>query len=268
MLANLLIGLREGLEAALIVGILVAYLVKLGHKKELRTLWIGVISAIATSVTVGVLLTTVVTEVPAGTQELIAGSASIIAVGFVTWMIFWMARQSKNLSGELRGKVDKAIEGSALGLAAVAFFAVIREGIETSVFIWSASQATGSDTSPTLGAVIGLLIAAALGYLIYRGALKINLSKFFKYTGAFLVVVAAGIFAYGIHELQEIGLLPFLTDKTYDLSGIIAKDGLLDSLLRGTISFRSAPSQLESLVWFAYLIPTAILFFRTSSSKK
>jgi len=262
LLANFLIGLREGLEAALIVSILVAYLVKTNNRKGANQVLWGVAIAVLTSVLAGVAIAEFIEVVPEGTNEIIAGLASIIAVFFVTWMIFWMARQARGLKAELHEKIDTAVKASALSLVGVAFFAVIREGIETAVFIWSASRATGNDTNPVLGAALGLITAAVLGYLIYRGALKINLSKFFKYTGAFLIIVAAGILAYGVHELQEIGWFPFLTDTSYDLSGVIEKDGALDTLLRGTISFRSKPSVLESLVWFAYVIPVAYLYLK------
>lgn len=266
MLANFVIGFREGLEAALIIGILAAYLVKLGRKNELGKLWIGVGGAIAVSVALGVILGVLVENVPEGTNELIAGLTSIIAVVFVTWMIFWMAQQSRALSKELREQVDHA-QKSAWAMSGIAFLAVVREGIETSVFLWSSSRAAGADTLPLLGALIGFAAAAILGFAIYRGAVKLNLSKFFAYTGGFLIVVAAGILSYGIHELQEIGVLPFLTAQTYDLSGVIQEGGVLDTFLRGTISFRSAPSQLESLLWFAYLIPTAVLYFRGTKKK-
>ena len=268
MLANYLIGIREGLEAALFVSILVAYLVKLNQREKLPTLFAGVIAAVLASVGIGLLLTFLVTDAPEGINEFIAGLASFIAVGFVTWMIFWMARQSKNLGGALRGRVDKVGTSSAIGLAGVAFFAVIREGAETSVFIWSSTRAAGEGTNAALGAVLGLLTATVLGYLIYRGAVKINLSKFFKYTGAFLIVVAAGILAYGVHEWQEIGLLPFLTATSYDVSNVVTENSALDLILRGTISFRSAPSQLESLLWFVYAVPTAVLFAKSSKAKK
>ena len=261
MFANLLIGLREGLEASLIVGILVAYALKTGNKKSATNILWGTLLAVLVSIGVGVALAEFVAVVPEGTNEIIAGVASIIAVIFVTWMIFWMARQSRNLKSELHSKIDNAKQNN-FTLVAVAFFAVIREGIETAVFIWSASRATGEDTNPIFGATLGLSIAAVAGYLVYRGALKLNLSKFFQYTGAFLIVVAAGIFAYGIHELQEVGLLPFLTQTTYDLSGVIEKDGWLDTLLRGTISFRSKPSYLESIIWFGYLITVGWLYLK------
>jgi len=261
MLANFLIGLREGLEAALIVGILVAYLQKTNNKKgSIAVLW-GTLAAILTSILVGIGLTVFVSIAPEGINEMIAGLASIVAVVFVTWMVFWMARQSRALKGELHKKIDLA-QTSNFTIVGVAFFAVIREGVETSVFLWSSSRAAGDDTNPVLGATLGLLVAVGLGYLIYRGALRLNISKFFKYTGAFLIVVAAGILAYGIHELQEIGWFPFFTDKSYDLTGIIPKDSFVDVLLRGTLSFRSSPAILESIVWFAYLIPVAYLYLK------
>jgi high-affinity iron transporter len=263
LLANFLIGLREGLEAALIVGILVAYLKKTNNKSgAIAVLW-GTLAAILVSILVGIGLTVFVSVAPEGINEMIAGLASIVAVVFVTWMIFWMSQQSRALKGELHKKIDLA-STSVFTLVGVAFFAVIREGVETSVFLWSSSRAAGEDTNPVLGATLGLLVAAGLGYLIYRGALKLNISKFFKYTGAFLVIVAAGILAYGVHELQEIGWFPFLTEKAYDLSGIIPKDSLVDVLLRGTISFRRSPAILETIVWFAYLIPVAFLYLKPS----
>ena len=261
MLANFAIGLREGLEAALVVGILVAYLKKQNRQDDVRRVAIGVFAAIFVSLVVGLSLTFLTADAEDGASKFIAGIASLVAVVFVTWMIFWMSAQSRALAGELHKKIDLA-STSVFTLVGVAFFAVIREGVETSVFLWSSSRAAGDDTNPVLGATLGLLVAAALGYLIYRGALKLNISKFFKYTGAFLILVAAGILAYGIHELQEIGWFPFLTEKAYDLTGIIPKDSVVDVLLRGTISFRSAPAILESIVWFAYLIPVTYIYLR------
>ena len=267
MLANFLIGLREGLEAALIVGILAGYLVKIGKRSQFGKLFTGVGAAIGISVLIGFILTYAVTEAPEGINELIAGSMSIVAVVFVTWMIFWMAAQSKTLGKELRSKVDTALQASTVTLVGVAFFAVIREGVETAVFLWSASKATGDETHPILGATLGLLVATVMGYLIYRGVLKFNLGTFFKYTGAFLIVVAAGIFAYGVHELQEIGVFspleqtfPFLTANAYDVSEIIEKDGVVHSILKGTISFRVTPTNLEAIVWLLYMVPVSIIY--------
>lgn len=264
MLANFLIGLREGLEAALIVSILVAYLTKTNNPRGAKQVLWGVAIAVLTSILIGIGIAEFISLVPAGTNEIISGLASMIAVGFVTWMIFWMARQSRNLKSALHKRIDTAVAASAISLMGVAFFAVIREGIETSVFIWSASRATGVDTNPILGAVLGLALAATLGYLIYRGALKINLSKFFKYTGAFLIIVAAGILVYGVGELQELGWFQFLTQTSYDLSGVIGKNSWLETVLRGTISFKTAPTMLETAIWFAYMIPVSYLYLKPS----
>jgi high-affinity iron transporter len=267
MLANFLIGLREGMEAALIVGILAGYLVKLGQAARIKFLLWGVAVALAASIAIGLVLTFFVTSAPAGINEFIAGLASFIAVVFVTWMIFWMARQSKNLSGELRGRIDKVATSSGFALGGVAFFAVIREGAETSVFLWSSTRASGDGTNGVLGAFLGLLTATVLGFLFYKGSLKLNLGKFFRYTGGFLILVAAGILAYGIAEWQEIGLLQFFTAQSYDVSNIVTPDGFLDIALRSTISFRSAPSQLETIAWFAFVIPTTWVFFKSSKPK-
>ena len=262
MFANFLIGLREGLEAALIVSILISYLVKTGHRKQVNKIFAGTAAAVALSVAIGFAMTLVLEQLAPGTQELISGLISIASVALVTWMIFWMARQSRALGGQLRQKVDVAIDSSAWALATVAFLSVVREGIETSVLIWSAARATTADGSSALGALFGLLAAAVLGVLLYRGALKVNLGTFFKYTGTYLVVVAAGILAYGVGELQEIGILNILNETTYSLTWLIPKDGAVDSLLRGLFGFKVAPTVLETLAWSLYLIPTALVYLR------
>jgi high-affinity iron transporter len=259
--ANFLIGLREGLEAALIVSILVAYLVKSGHRNQINKIFAGTAAAIILAAGIGFGMALALDQTPAGTQEAISGVISLVAVGMVTWMIFWMARQSRALSGQLRQKVDAAIDTSAWALAGVAFLSVIREGIETSVLIWSTAQTT-NDPQSTLGAILGILAAAALGTLLYRGAIKINLSTFFKFTGTYLIVVAAGILAYGIGELQEIGVLPFLRETAYNLTWMMPEGGALDSLLRGLMGFKIAPTLLETLAWWAFIVPTATVYLR------
>jgi high-affinity iron transporter len=260
--ANYLIGLREGLEAALVVSILVAYLVKSGHADRLRPVWLGVLAAIGVSLAFGALLTFTSQSLSFEAQEAFGGTLSIVAVAFVTWMIFWMRRTARSLSKELRSRVDSALAVGAGALALTAFLAVGREGLETSLFIWTAVQSSGQGVQPVVGATLGLLTAAVLGYLFYKGAVRINLSKFFTWTGAALIVVAAGVLAYGVHDLQEAGILPGLNSLAFDISGAVPPDSWYGTLLRGTINLTPETTWLQALAWLAYIVPVTVLFFR------
>ncbi|MEP6464088.1 MAG: iron uptake transporter permease EfeU [Frankiaceae bacterium] len=265
MFANYLIGLREGLEAALVVSILVAYLVKSGHADRLAPVWTGVAAAVALSLGFGALLTFTSNHLSFEAQEAFGGTLSIVAVGFVTWMIFWMRRTARHLSRELRGRLDAALAMGTTALVVTSFIAVGREGLETSLFLWSAVQATGQSTQPVLGASLGLLTAVALGYLFYKGALRINLAKFFTWTGAALILVAAGVLGYGVHDLQEAGLLPGLHALAFDVSGTIPPDSWYGTLLRGTLNFTPATTWLQALAWLGYLLPVTLLFLRPAA---
>ena len=264
MVANFLIGLREGLEAALIVSILIAYLVKSGRRHLLPQIWIGVGIAVAVSLAFGAALTFGPKGLTFEAQELIGGLLSIVAVGFVTWMIFWMAKAARTLSGELRAQLDKAADAGRWSLTIVAMLAVGREGLETALFLWAATQAaaggTGSTAGPLLGAALGLVLAMVLGYLIYRGALKINLGRFFTWTGAFLIVIAAGVLAYGVHDLQEAGLLPGLNNLAFDVSGVIPPTSWYGTVLKGVFNFSPATTVLQAAAWLLYFIPTLAIF--------
>ena len=275
MLANFLIGLREGLEAALVVSILVAYLVKSGRRDLLPRIWTGVGIAVALSLAFGAALTFGPRGLTFEAQETIGGSLSIVAVGFVTAMIFWMARAARGLGAELRGQVDRAAEARGWSLAVVAMLAVGREGLETALFLWAATKAGTRDAAgasaptwePLAGAALGLAVAIALGYLIYRGAISINLTQFFRWTGAFLIVVAGGVLAYGVHDLQEAGILPGLHDLAFDVSSAIPPTSWLGTLLKGIFNFSPATTELEAAVWLAYVLPTAGLFFRLQTRR-
>lgn len=262
MFANYLIGLREGIEAALVVSILVAYLVKTGRRDGITPVWIGVGAAIGLSLLFGAALTFTSSNLSFKAQEAFGGFMSIIAVGFVTWMIFWMKRTARNIKGELHGRLDSAINIGPVAIAVVAFIAVAREGLETSLFIWAAVQSTGSGAAPVTGATLGLISAVVMGYLFYRGALKINLANFFTITGAALVVVAAGVLAYAVHDLQEAEILPGLNNTAFDATGAIPPSSWYGTLLKGLFNLSANPSWLELLAWFGYLIPVMFLFFR------
>ncbi len=270
MLGNFLIGLREGLEASLIVSILVAYLVKTGRRHLLGKVWIGVAFAVAVSLGFGALLTFGPKGLSFAAQEFIGGSLSIVAVGLVTWMIFWMATAARTLAADLRRQVDAAADTS-WALPLIAALAVGREGLETALFIWAASTAAGTDGSPAggplLGALLGIVVAVGLGYAMYAGAVRINLGRFFAITGGFLIVVAAGVLAYGVHDLQEAGFLPGLNNLAYDVSAVIPPAGVLGTLLKGIFNFSAAATVLEVVVWVLYVGVVGTLFVRLVRGK-
>ncbi len=262
MLANFLIGLREGLEAALVVGILIAYVVKIGRRDVIKRIWAGVGLAVIVSLALGAVLKFGAYGLSFEAQEIIGGVLSLIAAAFVTWMIFWMLRTARTLGSELRGDIDKHLDGAGWGLVLVAFLAVGREGIETALFLWAAVQATGEQTFPLLGALLGIGAAVVLGYLLYRGVVKIDLGRFFSWTGVALVVVAGGVVAYGIHDLQEAGVLPGISNLAFDVSGAIPPSGLLATVLKGALNFSPATTWLQAIAWLAYVIPVLAVYLR------
>jgi high-affinity iron transporter len=267
LFANYLIGLREGLEATLVVCILVAYMVRSGRQALLWRIWLGVAVAVAMSLAFGALLTYGPRGLTFEAKELIGGLLSIVAVALVTWMIFWMARTARGLSAELRSQVDRAADAGRWALAIVALLAVGREGLETALFLWAATQAAtgaeGSNAQPLLGALLGLATAVTLGYLVYRGALRLDLGKFFAWSGGFLVIVAAGVLAYGVHDLQEAGFLPGLDNLLFDVSDTIDPGSWYGTVLKGVFNFSPATTRLEGAIWILYLIPTMFFFVRT-----
>jgi len=267
MLSTFIIALREGLEAALIVGILVAYLVKTGRKALLAPLWAGVALAVLVSLAAGAFLTITSTELSPRGEEFFAGTTSFLAVGFVTWMVFWMKRTARHLKGQLEGQMSTAVLAGPMALAAAAFFAVVREGLETSLFIYANFKTVSSTPSATVGLVLGLGLAITLGYLIYRSSIKINLSKFFNYTGIALIVVAAGVLSYGIHEYQELGWLPGADYFVWDVTSVIAKESLLGGVLAGTIGFDTTTSLLQFVLWGAYLAAVLYIYLKPAASK-
>ena len=268
MTAIYLIGLREGLEITLVVSILVAFLVKSDRRPLLKWVWAGVAVAAVLSVGFAALLQFGVARLSFTHQELFEAIASIVAVTFVTWMIFWMRRMARHMGRELRGRLEDAIGVGRWAIVGVAFLAVIREGLETSILFYAAAQGTTDSVRPLVGISLGLLTAVVLGWLLYLSALRINLTRFFTWTGALLVLVAAGMLKYGVHDLQEAGTLPGLTNTAFDISGSWPPGAWYAELLRGMVNFTPAPTVLETVAWFAYGIPVLVIFLWPSRPKR
>ena len=262
MLANLLIGLREGLEAALIVSILLAYLTRTGRRAMAPAVWGGVVAAFVLSVGTGAVLQATSNELPDRASAAFSGTMSLIAVALVTWMVFWMARRARLLRAHLEGEMDRALAGGPWALAAISFVAVIREGLETALFLWSGATSTGSGsvTVPLLGAFVGLLISAGLGVALYRGAIRLDLGRLFLWSGAALVVIAAGVLSYAIGEFVELGWLPGEGAVAFNVSSVLAPDGAIAAVLRGLLNFRSVTLWPVFIAWIAYLVPVMVAF--------
>jgi high-affinity iron transporter len=248
------------------VGILIAYLVKIDLRSRIKSIWTGVISAVVFSIVLGIGVGLTSESLSEFAEKFFAGTMSFIAVGFVTGMIFWMRAASKGLAKNLRKQVDGAlIGGGAFGLTALSFAAVAREGVETAIFLWAAAQNSGS--LPTLvGGFTGIAISIFLGYLIYLGAVKLNLSVFFRITGLLLMVVAAGVLTYGIHEFQELGWLPGINSIAYDFSNSIDPAGFVATLLKGLLSLRTSMSWLELFAYVSYIVIVATIFLRPTKA--
>lgn len=258
-LGNFLIGLREGLEAALVVGILLAYIRKTQRTHLLAPMWAGVSVAVLLSLSFGALLTFGPQTLTFEAQEAIGGSLSIISVGFVTWMIFWMAENARMLSDELKGKLD-AVQTSVWAVVLLAALSVGCEGLETTLFIWSAIRTAGQEANaiPMLGALVGIAIAVVRAW----GMMRINLSRFFTITGAFLVIVAAGVLSYGIHDLQEAAILPGLNNIAFESYRYIDPSSFVGTLLKAVFNLSSTTTWLEAGAWILYVGIVMPLFIR------
>ena len=263
LVSNALIGLREGLEAALVVVILAAFLVKTDRRWALKYVWLGVATAVVLSMGLAAFLTYGTEQLTFEQQELIGGIASIIAVAFVTAMVFWMRTAARTISGELKGRIDKALDVGPWAIALVGFLGVGREGLETAIFFYATTEAAGQgEIQPMLGWIIGLGGAVLMGIAIYRGVLKINLGLFFRYTGILLIIVAAGILAYGIPDLQEAGFLPGLNNLAFDVSAAVPPDSWYGTLLKGIFNFSPNTTWLQAVAWVLYVGIVLTLFLR------
>lgn len=278
MLGNYIIGLREGLEAALVVVVLMAYLGKSGRAHLKPRVWAGIALAILVSVGFGALLTFGPRGLTFQAQEIIGGSLSLVAVGFVTWMIFWMGKASHNMSAELKSKVDSAVDrpnGTGWALVVLGAVSVGREGLETALFVWANANVGGGGTGPaTLAAVLGILTAVVIGVLLNRGAVKLNLSVFFTWTTYFLVFVAAGVFAYAVTDFQEAGVLPGIHDYAFDVSEwalAVDPNGIGIAIVKAFFQLTPAMSKLSFGAWLLYLaimLPICIWRHRQLRAKR
>ncbi|MER7838153.1 iron uptake transporter permease EfeU [Streptomyces sp. NPDC096040] len=259
---SFLIGLREGLEAGLVVSILVATLVRADARSRLPQVWTGVLAAITLAMSFGAVLTFTAASLSATAQEAFGGTLSVIAVAFVTAMVFWMRRSARTLSGEIKERVTGALTMGAGVLILTSFLAVGREGLETALFLWTTAQAAGESAGPLTGAAVGLVLSAALCWALYRRVLKINLTKFFTATGAVLIVIAAGVLGYGLRDLQEGGVLPGRTAYAIDLSGSVDAGSWYSTLVQGVFNLTPTMTWLQVAGYVGYLATVMTLFVR------
>jgi high-affinity iron transporter len=264
--SGLVVMLREGLEAALIVAIVLAYLKRLGRERDFRTVWAGTAIAVLVSVAVGSIVFAAVGELEGRAEQLTEGIIAFTAAGVLTWMIFWMGRQARMIKGDLQAKVDAAVRtGSALALAGIAFIAVLREGIESALFMLSTTVGEKSSSGAFVGGLIGTSIAAGIGYLVYRGSRKVNLRVFFRVTGVLIILFAAGLVSKGLHEFQELGSLGTISEHLFDVSSVSALDpdtSTTGEFLKGLFGWSPNPSLEMLAAYFAYLIPIGFSFLR------
>ena len=262
--ASYLIGLRDGLEAALVISILVTVLARAQRRDGLLPLWAGVGAAILCAAALGGVLTYVATSLASGVRlELFEAFTSLVAVSMVTWMIFWMRRSARTIKSELTGKLTDALGLGKVAVAALAFVAVIREGVEMVLLVFAAAQAAAShNAAPLLGMVAGVASAVLIGWLMYAAVARVNLGRLFTWTGVLLVLVAAGIAKYAIHGFQTAGLLPGGGHTAYDLSSTVEPTSWYGTVLAATINVTPSATVLELAVWLAYAIGVLVLFFR------
>ena len=258
MFPSYLLSLREGIEAALIIGIVLGALRQMHRTDFSSAVWIGVISASALSVLAGVLLTVLGLSFDGQAEQIFEGITMLLAAGVLTWMIFWMSRQARNIKGELESGVHKAaFEGGKRGLFALAFLAVLREGIELALFL--VASVFASDVQQTLiGAFLGLGTAILLGWSLFATTVRLDLHRFFQVTGFLLILFAAGLVAHGVHEFNEAGLIPSVIEHVWDVNPILDEKATLGSMLKALFGYNGNPSLTEVLAYFTYFV--AIFF--------
>ena len=257
-----LLTTREGLEASLIVGIVLAYLAKTDNRDRFRVIWAGTAAAVLVSIVSGAALFFTVGELEGRSEQIFEGAAMLSAVAVLTWMVFWMRKQARHIKGELEARIASAVAaGSAVGLASVVFFAVLREGWETALFLFAISESS-NPVSTSIGAAVGLIISVSLGVALFMGSRRLNLRQFFTTTGILLIVFAAGLLAHATHEFQEAGLLPQTIEHVWNTNAIVSEDSSVGKFLKTLFGYNGNPSLLEVAVWVAYLAGTLVFFLR------
>ncbi len=269
MFGSFLITLREGLEAALIIGIILAYLARTDNRQAFKAVWIGTSLAILTSLIAGVTFWRLSVEFSGRAEEIFEGLAMFVAVGVLTWMIFWMRKQSIDIKAHLHTQLQSVLtSGSSLGLVLLAFAVVVREGIETVLFLFAATRGVESPVLSTIGGFAGLAIAIVIGYSIYKGSSKLNLRTFFNATSLVLIVFAAGLLGHGIHEFIEAGLIPPIVEHIWDINHILPEKGTFGLFLKAIFGYNGNPALVEVIAYLVYLGLTLRLYFRPPAKKR
>lgn len=252
MLPSYLLSLREGIEAALIIGILLGALRQMHHREFIPALWLGAISAGVLSILAAVLLTSFGLEMKDPGEAIFEGFTMIIAAGLLTWMIFWMSRQARFMKANLEADVHRASQGGKRAIFFVAFIAILREGIELALFLTASVFATSNALQTTIGAILGLGTAILLGWSIFAATVRLDLRRFFQVTGFMLVLFATGLFAHGIHEFTEVGWIPSLINPVWDLTSVISAESTLGQLLAALFGYNPAPTLSEMIAYVVY----------------
>jgi high-affinity iron transporter len=268
MIAPLLVTLREGLEAALIVGIILAHLARTGNRRRFGAVWTGTALAVLVSLLAGAAVFVTVGELEGRPEQIFEGSAMLLAVAMLSYMVVWMRRQASGIGAQLQERLQAVLSsGSGLALMLLAFVVVVREGIETVLFFFAASQTT-TPVDSAIGGLLGLAIAGGLGLSIYRGSRWLPLRTFFNVTGGMLLLFAAGLLGHGIHEYQEAGLLPEIVDHVWNVNWLLDENSTLGRFLSALVGYNGSPSLLETLAYLGYLATSFTYYFRTGQRRR
>ncbi len=263
MLSSFLITLREGLEAALIIGIILAYLARTNNRQGFKPVWLGTALAVLASLIAGAAIYLLAGEFSGQAEEVFEGIAMFLAVGVLTWMIFWMRKQAVNIKAHLHAQIQSVlIRGSSFGLVILAFIVVVREGIETVLFLFAATRVAESPALFAAGGFLGLVIALGIGYSLYKGSSRLNLRAFFNVTSLILIMFAAGLLAHGIHEFHEAGIIPSVVEHVWDINHILPEKSTFGRFLTAITGYNGNPSLVEVVAYFAYLAVVLGSYFR------